>query len=383
MPVVMRGREPAGECSKTFRGARHFSDLRYLAGNPRATYNTKVRIIFAGTPETAVPSLRVLAQGHDVVAVLTRAPAKVGRKAVMQKSAVHTEAEHLGIPVLTPPTLRDLDVQHAIAQYEPDAVAVVAYGLLVPPSLLEVPRFGWLNLHFSLLPRWRGAAPVQYALRHGDDTTGITVFRIDSGLDTGPIAAQEEYPIPPRAKANEVLDELARRGAHLLSDVFTSLESGSVNFTGQRGQVSYAPQLTSAMAEIDWHESATSIANAVRGYTPEPGAWALLNGTRIKITDAKQIASYEAPDIPELAELIDANGAAPGQIVSTKKHAYVCTSQGILELITVWPAGKKPMRGADWARGLRSAEPPHFTPSAHRLHAESANTQVERNSDER
>lgn len=241
-----------------------------------------MRIIFAGTPATAVPALERLAQDHDIVAVLTRQPAPVGRKRVLTPSPVHQVADSMGLRVLTPATLRAADVVTQIVELAPDAVAVVAYGLLVPANLLDVPKHGWINLHYSLLPRWRGAAPVQYAIAAQDKTTGTSVFRLAAGLDTGPIADQEEVEVGSRT-SEQLLNDLSTSGAEQLARVFTALEQGTATFAEQRGEVTLAPQLSTKDSRISWSDDAETIAARIRAFTPEPGPWTTLDGQRVKL----------------------------------------------------------------------------------------------------
>jgi len=304
-------------------------------------YNRRVRIIFAGTPETAVPSLsRLIAAEHDVVAVLTRAPAPVGRKRTLRPSAVHEAATALGIPVLTPRSLRDADIGSTIRQLAPEAVAVVAYGLLVPADLLSVPRKGWINLHFSLLPEWRGAAPVQYAVAAGQETTGASTFLLEEGLDTGPVFKTLTETIRPDDTSGTLLDRLAESGANLLVETFAALEDGSAIATPQHGEPSYAPTLGSADARVDWKQSAQQVENMIRGYTPAPGPWTMLGDLRIKL----------GPVIPVPGTTDLGPGQLRDDLVGTGSHA--------VRLGTVAPAGKRAMAATDWLRGA------HLSPSA-------------------
>ncbi|MFC5370101.1 methionyl-tRNA formyltransferase [Arcanobacterium bovis] len=295
-----------------------------------------MRILFAGTPDTAVPSLEKLHSEHEVLAVLTRAPAKVGRKRELRKSAVHEAAEELGLPVYTPASLKDEQVEEMLANYAPDAIAVVAYGLLIPKKLLELPRLGWFNLHFSLLPRWRGASPVQAALAAGDESTGTTIFKIDAGLDTGPIVASKERPIPPAANAQDLLEILAQEGAQHLAEVFAQLAQGDVSLYEQVGEPSYAGLLRARDGEINWHRTAIEIYNQIRGMNPEPGTWSTLGGQRIKILGATISESAIEPGV-----------IVPGKVVR------VGTATKALELDIVAPAGKRPMDAQAWGRGLK------------------------------
>ncbi|VEI12440.1 methionyl-tRNA formyltransferase [Trueperella bialowiezensis] len=300
-----------------------------------------MRIIFAGTPDTAVPSLDALVADHDVLGVLTRVPAPVGRKRVLTKSAVHQRAEELGLPVLTPTTLRDADVQRQIAKLGADAVAVVAYGMLVPPELLSVPRYGWINLHFSLLPRWRGAAPVQYAIAAGDTRTGTAVFQIEEGLDTGPVYDVVEREIAPTDTAGDLLAELAVSGARQLSEVLTRIEHDALTPQPQVGEATHAPRFSAKDTHIDWREGAHVVSAQSRGWWPAPGAWTKLGETRVKLGPVRPT---------------DTTGLAPGQI-DAGKRVLVGTGTTAVELDQVGPAGKQWMAAADWARGVQTSDP--------------------------
>ncbi|MDP9800026.1 methionyl-tRNA formyltransferase [Arcanobacterium wilhelmae] len=296
-----------------------------------------MRIIFAGTPETSVPALRLLAERHEVVAVLTRAPAPVGRKRVLTPSPVQVVAEELGVPVLSPSTLKDPQVQAQIAAYVPEAVAVVAYGLIIPQALLDVPVHGWINLHFSALPRWRGAAPVQYSIISGDPQIATATFRIEAGLDTGDVFSIETFPRDPSMTAGEALNMLAVSGAEHLARTLDELAAGTAVASPQEGEVTHAPQLTSANAHVNFARPATEVVNLILGTTPAPGAWATVGGTRVKLG-------------PVLA--IESTSLAPGEVALVGKKALAGTGTTDVELTQVAPAGKKHMPAADWLRGL-------------------------------
>lgn len=334
-----------------------------------------MRIIFAGTPEVAVPALNELAAHHEVAAVLTRAPAPRGRKRVLTPSPVHERAQELGLAVLTPRTLNDPAVLAQLAALEADAVAVVAYGLIVPEQALEITRFGWFNLHFSSLPQWRGAAPVQYAIAAGAQTIGTSVFRIEQGLDTGPIVSLVEHPIAPQASAGEVLAELAQSGALQLSQTLQDIAAGRAHFSPQQTDATYAPSLSTKDSQIFWDTPARKIVDAVRAYTPEPGAWSLFNGQRMKISRAV-LASPHASGTGAVAAqdspVAEASELQPGQIyVGKNGYPLVGTATGAVELREVTPAGKHTMDGAAWARGLRGEdlhfEQMHSEPAAREL----------------
>ena len=324
------------------RARRHVVEAVAL----RVAYTERVRILFAGTPQASVPSLqRLLDAGHDVLAVLTRAPAPAGRRHKLVRSAVHEEADARGIPVYTPTSLKkDEDVRRAIEELAPEAVAVVAYGLLIPPALLEIPRFGWINLHFSLLPQWRGAAPVQYAIAAGQETTGASTFRLEAGLDTGPVFGSVVEKVGERETAGELLERLSHSGAGLLVETFERLGRGAEPVP-QSGEPSYAPSISTADARVDWNLDAVTIDRRSRAHTPAPGPWTTLGGTRIKLGPLAA-----RPDVVDLQ---------PGQIRSGKPP-LAGTGAGAVELSGVAPAGKKPMDASAWLRGARLAPETRF-----------------------
>ncbi|MCI5825145.1 MAG: methionyl-tRNA formyltransferase [Arcanobacterium sp.] len=311
-----------------------------------------MKLIFAGTPAVAVPALKELAAHHEVLAVLTRAPAPQGRKRVLTPSPVHEAAQKLGLSVLTPLTLKEPAAIAQLEELHADAVAVVAYGLIVPPAALEVTRFGWFNLHFSSLPKWRGAAPVQYALAAGESTIGTTVFQIEAGLDTGPIVNAEEHLVNSQATAGNVLAQLAELGAVQLTAALESIEAGTAQFTEQRGEPSYAPSLSTADSHIAWDQPAQQVVNAIRAYTPEPGAWSVLNGQRVKISGARLHEDSQVASANEAREQL-----APGELLLTHSSLLlVGTGTSPIELVEVTPAGKRTMEAAAWARGIHGEQ---------------------------
>ncbi len=300
-----------------------------------------MRVLFAGTPAVAVPSLEaLLASDHDVVGVLTRPPAPVGRKRVLTPSPVHTAAEAAGLRVLTSNRPHEEETLAALTELAPEAVAVVAYGALIRSPALELPRHGWINLHFSLLPAWRGAAPVQHAIMAGDEITGATTFRIEAGLDTGPVLGTMTETVRPRDTSGDLLDRLAHAGAPLLVATLDALASGASDPLPQPAEgVSLAPRLTSADAEVDWALPAHVVDRRIRGCTPAPGAWTMLTGGRFKL----------GPVRPHR----DADALAPGQIHATGEAVLVGTGSHPVLLDRVAPPGKGWMSAADWARGAR------------------------------
>ncbi|WP_150956437.1 methionyl-tRNA formyltransferase [Microbacterium testaceum] len=301
-----------------------------------------MRLVFAGTPAVAVPSLRALAAGpHEIAAVITRSDAPLGRKRVLTPSPVAQVAEELGIPVIKADRL-DAEVTARIAELEPDLGVIVAYGGLVREPLLSTPAHGWINLHFSLLPRWRGAAPVQRALMAGDAVTGASVFQLVAALDAGDVFAEERYEVPAGATSATVLDDLAEIGAPLLARVVDDIADGTAVAVAQQGEPTLAPKLTLDDGALDLTRDAESLLHQIAGVTPEPGAHTTLEGARFKILRA---APAEAPPLP------------PGRVTASGKDVVVGTGSTPLRLETVQPAGKGAMAAGDWFRGLRSSEP--------------------------
>jgi len=301
-----------------------------------------MRLVFAGTPAVAVPSLRALASGpHEIAAVLTRGDAPLGRKRVLTPSPVALAAEELGIPIIKADRL-DAEATAAIAALDPDLGVIVAYGGLVREPLLSTPDHGWINLHFSLLPRWRGAAPVQRALIAGDTVTGASVFQLVAALDAGDVFAEERYEIPAGATSADVLDALAGIGAPLLSRVVDGIADGTAVSAPQQGEPTLAPKLTLDDGLLDFTQDADTLLHRIAGVTPEPGAHTTLDGARFKVLRA---ARAEAPPLP------------PGRVSVSGKDVIVGTGTVPLRLDTVQPAGKGAMAAGDWFRGLRTSEP--------------------------
>ena len=301
-----------------------------------------MRVLFAGTPAVAVPSLDALvAAGFDVVAVLTRPDAPLGRKRVLTPSPVAARAAELGIEIIHAAKV-DAGVTARIAAAAPDVAAIVAYGGLIPPAALAVPRHGWVNLHFSLLPAWRGAAPVQRAVIAGDDVTGAVTFRLEEGLDTGPVFGTLTETVHPADTAGALLERLSHSGAVLLAQTLSAIDAGKAVALPQQGDVSLAPKLSLEDGRLDWQQPALAIGRRARGVTPEPGAWTLLEGQRIKLE----------PVLPAA----DSAGLRPGQLAMDGKRVLVGTGSHPVELTRVQPAGKKMMAAADWARGQATLE---------------------------
>ncbi len=300
-----------------------------------------MRLVFAGTPEPAVPSLEaLLASRHEVVAVVTRPDAPAGRGRQLLASPVALRAEEAGLPVLKPNRVRDPEFLGTLRALEPDCAPVVAYGALVPPEALDIPRHGWVNLHFSLLPAWRGAAPVQHAVIGGDDVTGASTFRLEQGLDTGPVYGVVTEAIRPDDTSGDLLGRLAVSGAGLLVATLDGIEAGRLVAQPQPADgISLAPKLTVDDARVDWSAPALGIDRLVRGCTPAPGAWTVFRGERLKLQPVR------AAD--------DSEPLAPGELAADRLGVRVGTGSHPVLLTAVQPQGKKSMPAADWARGVR------------------------------
>jgi methionyl-tRNA formyltransferase len=299
-----------------------------------------VRIVFGGTPDVAIPSLDALAGSrHELVAVVSRPDAPSGRGKKLTASPVAQRAAELGIEVLKPQRPRDEEFVARLAELAPDCCPVVAYGALLPQRVLDIPQHGWVNLHFSLLPAWRGAAPVQHAILAGDKTTGATTFRIVLELDAGPVFATVTEPIRPDDTAGDLLHRLSVSGARLLVTTLDGIEDGTLTPTPQPesdGQLSYASKISVDDARIDWKEPADVVDRLIRACFPAPGAWTTFEGERFKINSAR-ISDAVLP---------------PGVLDVTKRSVRVGTGTQALALGEVQAQGKKPMAAADWARGV-------------------------------
>ncbi len=309
----------------------------------RGAERSRLRLVFAGTPEPAVPSLQALLDSprHEVVAVLTRPDAPSGRGRRLVRSPVGLLADQAGVPVLTPHRLSEPEFLDALRELAPDCCPVVAYGALVPRAALEVPPHGWVNLHFSLLPAWRGAAPVQAAIRRGDDVTGATTFRLEQGLDTGPTYGVVTEPVGPTDTAGALLDRLARSGAALLVATIDGIADGTLHARPQPAEgVSQAPKLMVADARVDWFTPATAVDRLVRSVTPDPGAWGTFRGARLGVGPVGPVRTGESP-------------LKPGELLVEKRRVLVGTATVPVELGVVRPVGRRPMSASDWARGMR------------------------------
>jgi methionyl-tRNA formyltransferase len=304
-----------------------------------------VRIVFAGTPDTALPSLQRLIDSprHEVVAVLTRPDAASGRRGHPQPSPVARLALDHDIPVLRPDKPNSAEFVAELAGLAPECCPVVAYGALLRDGLLAVPPQGWVNLHFSLLPAWRGAAPVQHAVMAGDEITGATTFLIEEGLDSGPVYGTVTEEIRPTDTSGDLLTRLAFAGSGLLAATMDGIEDGSLKAVPQpQDGISLAPKITVEDAHVDWAAPALRVDRVVRGCTPAPGAWTTFRGERLKLVQVQPV--------PGRGDL------APGALAVGKNSVHVGTGSYAVELLWVQAQGKKPMRAADWARGVRIAD---------------------------
>ncbi|TXS51448.1 methionyl-tRNA formyltransferase [Streptomyces sp. t39] len=301
-----------------------------------------MRLVFAGTPEVAVPALDALiASGrHEVVAVVTRPDAPAGRGRRLVASPVAQRAEEAGIEVLKPARPKDEAFLARLREIAPDCCPVVAYGALLPRVALDIPARGWVNLHFSLLPAWRGAAPVQHAILAGDEMTGAATFQIEEGLDSGPVYGVITEPVRHTDTSGDLLTRLAFAGAGLLAATMDGIEDGTLHAVAQPADgVSLAPKITVEDAHVDFTTPALRVDRVVRGCTPAPGAWTVFRGERLKLL--------------HVAPLPDRTDLAPGELDAGKNHVHAGTGSHAVELLWVQPQGKKPMRAADWARGVR------------------------------
>ncbi len=303
-----------------------------------------MKLVFAGTPEAALPSLNsLISSHHEVMAVITQPPAKSGRGRDMRRSPVHELALSQGVDVLHPASVREID--SVLRALQPDAIPVVAYGQLIPETMLDIPEHGWINLHFSLLPQWRGAAPVQHSIWHGDSITGATTFRIDKGMDTGPILGHVTHPIDPRDTSGMLLASLADTGSHLLRQTLDALEAGMIRpIPQQHDLATFAPKISKSDSRIDWASPAIEIDRRIRAMTPTPGAWTMILDGDGEVGTSMSIA----PVFINRDVLLD-----PGVISLVEKRVFVGSATYALELTQVKPAGKNFMDATDWLRGLR------------------------------
>lgn len=302
-----------------------------------------MRIVFAGTPEPAVPSLHALVDaGHDVSLVITRPDAPIGRRRIVTPSPVAAAAGALGLPLHRTARLDD-EALEAVRATDPDLGVIVAYGGLVREPLLSMPRHGWINLHFSVLPRWRGAAPVQHAIIAGDAEVGADVFQLTAGLDEGDIFGEIRLSRPRDATAGELLATLADAGADLLTRVAGQIADGTARPRPQEGEPTYAPKLSIEDGRVAWDQPQEQVMSRILGVTPEPGAFATSQGSRLKILAAAPSSS----DAPRLG---------PGLVAAHAKQVIVGTAGDPIALVSVQPAGKPAMDAGDWWRGTRLSE---------------------------
>jgi methionyl-tRNA formyltransferase len=308
-----------------------------------------LRLVFAGTPAVAVTVLRaLLASRHTVEAVVTRPDAPAGRGRRVEPSPVAALARDQGLEVLVPARPREPWFLDRLREIAPDCCPVAAYGALIPRHALDIPRFGWVNLHFSVLPAWRGAAPVQHAIMHGDDITGATTFQLVPELDAGPVYGVLTEPVRPSDTSGDLLGKLASAGAELLVATLDGIEDGTLQAVPQSAEgVSLAPKLTPADARVDWKLPAHLIDRVIRACTPEPGAWTSCQGERVKLWPV-------VLDVGAAADLA-VGDLAPGELAIGRGAVCVGTSSEPVRLGDVQPPGKRRMPAADWARGLRLA----------------------------
>jgi methionyl-tRNA formyltransferase len=300
-----------------------------------------MRVVFAGTPAAALPSLEAVADSeHDLVAVVSRPDAPAGRGRGLVASPVAARARELGVPVLTPGSPREPEFLERLVDLAPSCCPVVAYGAMIPPRALAIPANGWVNLHFSLLPAWRGAAPVQRALWAGDEVTGATTFRLVEELDAGPVFGVVTESVRSRDTAGALLDRLSVAGAVLLVATLDGIASGAAQARAQPAEgVSLAPKISVEDARVDWAEPALAVDRRIRACTPAPGAWSTYAGQRLKLGPVEAERAHE--QLP------------PGTLDVTKHAVWVGTGTTPVRLGDVQATGKREMSAADWARGVR------------------------------
>jgi methionyl-tRNA formyltransferase len=306
-----------------------------------------LRLIFMGTPEFSVPTLlELVAHGHEIAAVYTRAPKPGGRRGLeLQPTAIEREARRLGIPVLTPKTLRTTEALDEFRAHNADAAVVVAYGMILPQAILDAPKLGCFNLHASLLPRWRGAAPINRAIMAGDAETGVMVMKIDVGLDTGDVAMAERLSITDAMTASDLHDALARLGADLMVRAMAGLERGMLQLTKQSEQgVNYAAKIDKAESRIDWSKPAHAVLRHIHGLSPFPGAWSEIAGENVRVKILR-------------CEIVKGAGG-PGAVLD--EHLTIACGDGAIRAIELQRAGKAPMKAADFLRGTPLKPPARF-----------------------
>jgi len=301
-----------------------------------------LRIVFMGTPDFSVATLRAIVQaGHEVVAVYTQPPRAAGRRGLeLTKSPVHIEAERLGLEVRTPKSLKGEAEQEAFSALRPDVAVVVAYGLLLPRSVLDAPRLGCFNGHASALPRWRGAAPIQRAIMEGDTATAMMIMKMEEGLDTGPVAMARAVPIGSRMTAGELHDLLMEEGAGLMVEALAALEAGTLRLTPQTGDgVTYARKIDKAETRVDWNRPAALVDGHIRGLSPFPGAWC-------------EVTVGGRPERLKLLRSVVSEGSgAPGTIIDGR--LTVACGEGAVQLLEVQRAGGRPLAATEFLRGAK------------------------------
>jgi methionyl-tRNA formyltransferase len=322
-----------------------------------------MRLVFAGTPRTALPALdALLASRHEVAAVVTRPDAPAGRGRKVEASPVARRAAEAGLEVLTPARARDPEFLDRLREIAPDCCPVTAYGALLPQSALDIPPNGWVNLHFSILPAWRGAAPVQHAILHGDDVTGASTFGIVKELDAGPVYGVLTESVRPDDTTGTLLDRLSHSGAELLVATLDGIEDGTVQAVPQPAEgVSFAPKINSADAQVDWKRPAHVVDRQIRACTPDPGAWTEFDGARLKLGPV-------SPDVPGSPGAAGPSGGAsaappdlaPGELHVGRRAVLVGTGSRPVRLGDVQAPGKRRLTASDWARGLHSGGPMRF-----------------------
>jgi methionyl-tRNA formyltransferase len=322
-----------------------------------------MRLVFAGTPRTALPALdALLASRHEVAAVVTRPDAPAGRGRKVEASPVARRAAEAGLEVLTPARARDPEFLDRLREIAPDCCPVTAYGALLPQSALDIPPNGWVNLHFSILPAWRGAAPVQHAILHGDDVTGASTFGIVKELDAGPVYGVLTESVRPDDTTGTLLDRLSHSGAELLVATLDGIEDGTVHAVPQPAEgVSFAPKIHSADARVDWKLPAHVVDRQIRACTPDPGAWTEFDGARLKLGPV-------SPDVPGSPGAAGPSGGAsaappdlaPGELHVGRRAVLVGTGSRPVRLGDVQAPGKRRLTASDWARGLHSGGPMRF-----------------------
>ena len=296
-----------------------------------------MRLIFMGTPDFAVPTLlKLAAAGHEIVDIYTRAPKPAGRGMELQPSPVEREARRLGLRVATPATIKSAEAEAAFRAHSADAAVVVAYGLILPKAILQAPRLGCFNVHASLLPRWRGAAPINRAIMAGDTQSGVTIMQMDEGLDTGAMAMAERVPIQPDMTAGDLHDALARLGADLMLRAIAAAERGSLSLTPQpEAGVTYATKISKDETRIDWTKPWNQVHDHIRGLSPFPGAWFEVGGVRVKA----------------LRSTRGEGRGAPGTVLDDR--LTITCGDGAVQLIQVQRAGRQPMQAEEFLRGTK------------------------------